>query len=84
MNTNPLPPISGMDPGTREGRRSMLWMVRRELRLAREAFELGEWGKALDALCYALKVKQSLPSYYRMRRAVLSNPRYNVCGPRPW
>jgi hypothetical protein len=79
-----LPPIRCMDAGTREGRRSMLAMVRRELTLARVAFENGNPGEALDALMHALRVKQGLARYYALRRAVLEDQRYNVCGPRPW
>lgn len=80
-----LPPIRMMDAGTREGRRGQLAMARRALREAREAFELGDYAEALDALAWALKLKTVIiPHYLRTRRAILSDDRYNVGGTRPW
>lgn len=76
-----MPDVSHLDRGTKEGRAAMLWMARRELRLARDAFARGDFAAALDALVYALRVKQvQIPRYYALRREVLfPSPR-----PRPW
>lgn len=80
-----LPPIRMMDAGTREGRRGQIAMARRALREARQAFELGDYAEALDALAWALKLKTVIiPHYLRTRRAILADDRYNVGGTRPW
>lgn len=67
-----------LDSGTREGRRSILWLTRRAVREGRAALAAGDHLGAIDAFLAADYFRGSLARYYALRLAVVNDPLHNV------